>query len=276
MYANPAYQLTRALEQLEARKIIISDNITAAAKVFDKVVASTPEEPPVTALRDAVLAGADPTAVGAALLYQMGANQLSSAWQQAATEAAYRALAVIMDERETLHAQLKAQADELIEKLGRLATIDVPLDTLIREGKTDDARLLADKELTSGELHALYELRDVALIPGTVRSARAGQRQLSLRTALTFVKSSAWIVLGRPRTAPLPLVPFLAPFTPAWVGWSSARVESAAGGGSQAPRALSQKHALTWGWPGCPTIGRPAPRGFSADKREAREPHRRK
>ena len=136
MYANPAYQLTRALEQLEARKIIISDNITAAAKVFDKVVASTPEEPPVTALRDAVLAGADPTAVGAALLYQMGANQLSSAWQQAATEAAYRALAVIMDERETLHAQLKAQAGELIEKLGRLATIDVPLDTLIREGKT--------------------------------------------------------------------------------------------------------------------------------------------
>ena len=174
MYANPAYQLTRALEQLEARNITISDNVTIAAKVFDKVVASTPEEPPVTALRDAVLAGADPTAVGAALLYQMGANQLSSAWQQAATEAAYRALAVIMDERETLHAQLKAQADELIEKLGRLATIDVPLDTLIREGKTDDARLLADKELISGELHALYELRDVALIPGTVRSARAG------------------------------------------------------------------------------------------------------
>jgi len=174
MYANPAYQLNRALEQFEARKVTLSDSITAAVELFRKVSTGAPAEPPVTAIRDAVLAGADPDVIGSALLHQLGANQLSAAWAQAATEAAYRALAAILAEREDLHAQLKIQADDAIEKLGRLATIDVPLDTLIREGRTDDARLLADKELIGGELHALYELRDVALIPGTVRTARAG------------------------------------------------------------------------------------------------------
>jgi hypothetical protein len=174
MYANPAFQLKRTLEQFEARNITISDTITAAAELFQRVSTGAPAEPPVTAVRDAVLAGAEPEVIGAALLHQLGAHQLTAAWAQAATEAAHRALSAILAERADLHAQLKIQADEAIEKLGRLATIDVGLDTLIREGRTDDARLLADRDVIAGDLFALYELRDLALMPGTVRNARAG------------------------------------------------------------------------------------------------------
>lgn len=174
MFAHTPFQLNRILDAFKQRRIAMPKPVTAAVAVFERITKETPTEPSPTALRDVILAGGDAEAIGSALLFDLGTNRLSSAWSQAANEAAGRAINEIQKQREPLHAALAKQATTLIEQLERLAGIDQPLDSLIRSGDTEGARLVADRDLIANDLHACYQLRDEALFVGTIRAAQVG------------------------------------------------------------------------------------------------------
>ncbi len=175
MNADPSFSLRRALTTLQTRNVALPESFSNAVQLWNEVSASRQAEPPVTALRDAIIAQADEVGIGSALLLDLGAGRLATAWQQAINETASRALRQLLEHRDEIHAQLRAQADKLIAKLQATADLgDTPLNTLVREGKHTEARLLADVDTTAAELNALYDFRDHYLIPGGFRALNVG------------------------------------------------------------------------------------------------------
>ncbi len=175
MNADPSFSLRRALTALETRNIELPEAFSDAVRLLNTISANRPDEPPLTALRDAIIAQADEVGIGSALLLDLGAGRLATAWQQAINETANRALRLLLENRQTIHAQLAVIAADLIAKLQATADLGgTPLNTLVREGKHTEARLLADVDTTAAELNALYDFRDHYLIPGGFRALKVG------------------------------------------------------------------------------------------------------
>ena len=175
MHQDAPFALQRALTALESRHIELPQPVQAAADLWRTITASRPAEPPTSALRDAVIAQADETELGAALLLDLGAGRLSSAWAQAGTETASRALQAILTHRQEIHTQLAPLADELIAKLQATAALgDTPINTLIREGLHDEARLLAEVDSFAADLDSLYTFSAQYLTPNGFRSLNVG------------------------------------------------------------------------------------------------------
>jgi hypothetical protein len=169
------YRLKDALAGFDTRGVKLPDSVTAAVEHWRAVKNRAPADQPATAIRDAVMAGADDDEIERLLLRDLGSTRLRSAFAQAAIDAANRALAAIIDARADLHAQLSTLADKAITDLAAVAALgDTSLDALVRSGKTAEAKLFADRALTGSELHALFGLRDSFLYPGGLKAARVG------------------------------------------------------------------------------------------------------
>ncbi|OCB52979.1 hypothetical protein A5722_25525 [Mycobacterium vulneris] len=143
--------------------------------VLDRIEAETPATPETTALREAILAGADADAINSLLLAELGATRLRSEYTQARNIAGQRILAAIHAERDDLHAGLADLADDAISQLAAVAALDgASLEHLVSVGRHDDAQALVNARVVGAELHALYEIRDLYLTPGGPAEFRAG------------------------------------------------------------------------------------------------------
>lgn len=157
----------QALTALEARKIKTPGHVAAAVKALRQIESQQPSTPSPTALREAYQRGADPAEVERILLLDMGTTRLKSEWAQAKMDAAGTALAALRDSVDEVMAPLRGQADAAIEKLRRVADFGgASLDSLVREGRHDDARLLADVDLVAADYDACADLRDRFLVRG--------------------------------------------------------------------------------------------------------------
>ncbi|BBY84172.1 hypothetical protein H7I53_18370 [Mycolicibacterium pulveris] len=160
------YRLRAALKKFAEHDVDLPKPVARAVELLDRIEANPVPDPSPHTLHDAVLDGASLDQLDQLALRQLAHGRVRDAWAQARLTAAANALDAILDCRNEIHAALAEVADDCISKLERIAELgDARLDTLIREGKTDAARLVADKELTGSQLNELYQFRDVYLTP---------------------------------------------------------------------------------------------------------------
>lgn len=160
------YRARKLVADLDHHSVQLDDATHDAIANLDRIETDKPAEPDAQALHDAIVDGATPEQLDAIVLTDLGSHRIRAAYAQARLTAAVAVLHTVLDDRDSLHAQLAEKAAECITKLEQIAALDgAPLDSLIREGRTDDARLLADAPLIGEELNQLYQLRDLALVP---------------------------------------------------------------------------------------------------------------
>jgi hypothetical protein len=168
--------LKAALDALAVHSINHPPAVTEAIELWQRVRSTRPAQPGHYDIRDAVLAGADPVELGSLIVADLGAQKVQNAWSQAEQFAAQAALAAILEHRDHYHQQLAKQAAELIAKLEATAAVGgAPLDALIRAGRTDEAKLVADLEQHAAALDNIYRTRDLYLVAGGWKQLRAGQ-----------------------------------------------------------------------------------------------------
>ena len=159
MSQTAPFDLRRALDALSLRDIVLPKPVAEAVTLWQEITASRPAEPSTEALRDLVIAKAGEAELGAALLLDLGSARLQTAWSTACTTTASRALALILEHADEIFDQLAVLAEGLIADLVRVAEIgDTPLNTLVREGRHDEARLVADVDRTAAELNELFDI----------------------------------------------------------------------------------------------------------------------
>jgi len=159
MSQTAPFDLRRCLDAMSQRDIVLPKPVAEAVQLWQEITASRPAEPSVDALRDLVIGKADEATLGAALLLDLGSARLQTAWSTACTTTASRALALLLEHADEIHIQLAVLADDLIADLVRVAEIgDTPMNTLVREGRHDEARLVADVDHTAAELNELYDI----------------------------------------------------------------------------------------------------------------------
>lgn len=169
------YRARAALKQLDKHGIPLPAAVAEAVAVLDRIEAAPIPDPSPRAIHDAVLDGASLDELDAIALRQLTHSRVRDGWAQARLTAAIEVLSAIMAARDELHAQLAPLAEEHIEKLTKIAGLgEVRLDELIRNSRTDDARLLADKELIGTELHELFQFRDTFLTPVSLDTTPEG------------------------------------------------------------------------------------------------------
>jgi hypothetical protein len=169
---NNVHNLRSALAALAARNIPVPARVADALAALRSIEAAEPSKPEHTALRSLYRAGADKKVIDAALLADLGYGRLHGEWAQARIDAAGAALASIRMSADEIFPALREQAEAGIAKLRQIADLGsgVQLDTLIRSGRTDDARLVADLPAIVADLNAAYTFRDSYLTPGGVRA----------------------------------------------------------------------------------------------------------
>ncbi|MGV0790490.1 hypothetical protein [Mycolicibacterium sp. XJ1819] len=160
------FRARKLLADLDGFDVQLDAQVLDAVNNLDRIEAEKPPEPHPQALRDAIVAGATREQLDALVLDDLGSHRIRTAFEQARLAAAVQVLRAILDDRDNIHAQLAGHAHDCIDRLEQINALDgAPLDTLIREGRTDDARLLADASITGQTLSELYQIRDLALTP---------------------------------------------------------------------------------------------------------------
>lgn len=156
-----------ALNALAARGIPVPESVNAAVAVLRAVEQRKPEQPAQTLMRELFIQNAEQPDIDAALLADLGYTRLASEWSQGRINAAGAVLAAVQASADEIMPKLREEAEEAIAKLVNLAAIGgASLDALIRDGRDDDARLVADADIIAASLDACYELRDRFLTVG--------------------------------------------------------------------------------------------------------------
>ena len=160
------FRARKLLADLDHHGVQRDAQVLDAVTRLDRIESAKPAEPDPQALHDAIVGGASPAELDAIVLADLGSHRIRAAYAQARLTAAVAVLRAVLDDRDHIHEQLAEKAADCIDRLERIAALDsAPLDTLVREGRTDDARLLADAPLIGETLNQLYQIRDLALIP---------------------------------------------------------------------------------------------------------------
>lgn len=168
---NGVYRARGALKAFAARGIELPDEVTAAVATLDRITASIPAKPATDVIRNLIVGDADQDTINAALLADATSGLLHTEYKQAEIIAAERVLQALRDASDDLHLQLQVLAAEAIATLKTVAGLgETSLADLVRDGRHDDARALADTETVGQELQQLYELRNSALVPGGYRA----------------------------------------------------------------------------------------------------------
>jgi len=159
------YLVRDFIKATEARSIDFPTEVTEAIASWQRVTAGIPEVPKRKALTDAIIDGADDGTLASTLLAHLGGSILADAWRLAAGKAARVALDCIYEHRAIFHGQLGVLADDAIAHINRVAGLHGrSLNTLVREGRHDEARDVADIELQIKEFLTLIDIRNGYLV----------------------------------------------------------------------------------------------------------------
>lgn len=157
------------VKQLQARGIAVPAAVQPALDLLERVTARRPPEVSPTAIREAYLRDASDDEIRTRLLDDLAAQRLRSEHGQAVIAAATAVLAAVIDHADSdVFVPLREQAQAAIAKLEKIAAIPASetVDGLLRAGRFDDARLLADAKGVAAELDSCFRLRDQFLIRG--------------------------------------------------------------------------------------------------------------
>ncbi|ADT97881.1 hypothetical protein [Mycolicibacterium gilvum] len=234
------FRARKLLADLDHHGVQLDGQVLDALTHLDRVEAEKPAEPDPQALHDAIVAGASTADLDALVLTELGSHRIRAAYAQARLTAAVRVLAAVLTDRDQIHAQLADKAADCIDKLERIAALDAPLDTLIREGRHDDARLLADAHITGETLNQLYQLRDLALIP-----ASADLRPYSLDVSRW--RNPDKVAHGHGTTATELFVDGLRRGGTLWYPSADEQAEALAPLVAEVERTAQRKHEQDWG-----------------------------
>jgi hypothetical protein len=152
--------LREALTKFQDRDVKLAKPIHDAVAVLDRIESQTPDEPNAGDIKQAVLDDAGEAGIYRLILRQLGHQLRRNAYWQARLDAAQSALRAIRGDATSIHKQLKARADDIIQHLTKVAGFgpDVTLDGLVRAGRHDDAALVANMEIAAAELTILRGL----------------------------------------------------------------------------------------------------------------------
>ncbi|MGY4648408.1 hypothetical protein [Mycobacterium sp. URHB0021] len=174
--ATQHYTARTALKEFAARKIKLPDTVTAAVATMEWVTVQRPTQPAADTIRQLILADVGPELISAAVVDDIGHSRLFAEYQQAEREAAIRVLQAFREEHDAIFEQLAEQAQQLITVITTVASLDpdIRLADLVRQGRTDDAKAMAELETSAEELLALYNLRDNYIVSGGAKAMRIG------------------------------------------------------------------------------------------------------
>jgi hypothetical protein len=159
------YRVQGGRKQVADRGIKFPKAVLDALAVFDRIEADTPRQPSQTAIREAILTGADQDEINALLLADLGAQRLRGEHAQARIDSAVRVLRAIRAAHDDIYPQLKALADMQIAHLEAVARLDgARLEDLVRAGRHDDAQALATVDVAAAELNTLWSMRDTFIV----------------------------------------------------------------------------------------------------------------
>lgn len=159
-YSAAPQRARTAVSRLSELGVKLAKPITDAFAVLERLEKPL-QQPPRRALRDALIDGADLAELQAIALAELTAPAIENARLAARGHAAEAVMDAIEDSAASIHKQLAERAAGAIAKLKAAADVgDVPLDRLLRDGRTEDAQFVAVAEVTAGELDRLYTLRD--------------------------------------------------------------------------------------------------------------------
>lgn len=149
-----------AIKQLHGHAVELPPKVTDAVAALDRIEARKPVEPASTSIHDAFVDELADSEIDQIAHARSTFHHRRDGWNQAVITAAKRGLTAIRKSADELHEQLRTQAEAIITRLNEIAKIgDVPLDTLIREGRHDEAKLLASKGIDVAALGKLYQLQ---------------------------------------------------------------------------------------------------------------------
>lgn len=168
------YRARAALKDLAAHGVDWPGRVTAAVATLDRVEATPPTAPDHNAVARLIIDDADPDTIAAAVAEHVGAIHHAQQHRLAVDMAGQRVLAAILAERDDIHAQLKALADGLIAQITAAAAVSGTLPDLIRQGNTNEAKVLADAEPAAETLRQLYDLRNTLLVPAGLSTSVNG------------------------------------------------------------------------------------------------------
>lgn len=149
---------SRLRRELGALAIAMPPATANAYAILDRVAGSQPIAPDHNAVRDRILDGSDQDAIDSALLAELSATRLLAAWAAARTVAAQRIATAVHCDYEELYEALRERAEQHIEVIKRAAAVDVPLDALIRAGRSEDAAAVAQAATAVASLDVLHSL----------------------------------------------------------------------------------------------------------------------
>lgn len=148
----------KLMHDLAAAGLKLGKDITTAQAALAAVEALKPPDATGT-ISDAFVAG-DPDLAHARAVARSVVRALTEGWAEAIRRASVDVTRAVTSSGADLLEQLATKAAPMIADLTTAAGIDVELQALVRDGRTDDARILADVDFTAAHLADLFGLRD--------------------------------------------------------------------------------------------------------------------
>lgn len=155
-----------ALKDLTGVGVKLPKSVADAAAVLDRIEAEAPTEPAPNAVSEAILNDEPADVIDALIAQHLGYDHHQQQHMRAMDTAGARILTAILSEADDIHAQLATQAGKLIEDIHAAAEVNAPVDQLVRDGRTKDARLVATADANVAQLQTLYGLRNQYLARG--------------------------------------------------------------------------------------------------------------
>lgn len=168
-YDDNAFNASEAARAFHQLGIELSPEANDLVKRLQTLRANKPEPAPHDAVALLIADSAKDAVIDQAIAFHVGQNHRIQQHARAENILGARILAAILDDRDRLHNQLKAQAEPIIERLHRAADITDNITDLVRAQRTDDAALVATIEPDAESLRQLYFLRDRYTTPPTAQ-----------------------------------------------------------------------------------------------------------
>jgi hypothetical protein len=152
----------RICEALTRQGVGLPSATTLALSTLDHIEARKPAtEADRQPLIDAYLAKAKASEINTAATEFEITTVRFQCWSQARNQAGRRVLAALRDNHEDIVTALAERAAPLIADIEHAANVEttMSLDKLVRDGRDDDAKVVARLEIVAAELDSIYQLR---------------------------------------------------------------------------------------------------------------------
>jgi hypothetical protein len=164
-YDDPRFEAKYFAQQIAQFNVEPPEDAARWLARLTELEASRPEAPAPNALAELIADGADPADIDTAVAAYVGIKHRVAQHGEAERICGQRAMAAVRANRDTLHKQLAAIAEQLIDRLHAAAEITEPIAQLARERRTEDAALVAHADSDAEQLLALYRLRNQFATP---------------------------------------------------------------------------------------------------------------